>query len=87
MSNALAKAIGHAAAHELVAQACRRALEGNLHLREVVRVDEKITAHLSSDVLNALFDPQQHVHAAARLVDQALAAAQVLMPSSPTEDA
>jgi 3-carboxy-cis,cis-muconate cycloisomerase len=74
VSTALARAIGRAAAHQLVERACRHALEQRRHLLEVVLGDAEITEHLSAAELKSLFDPGQHVRAAARLVDQALAA-------------
>jgi 3-carboxy-cis,cis-muconate cycloisomerase len=75
VSTALARAIGHAAAHQLVERACRHALETGRHLQEVVSGDAEIAKHLSAAELKSQFDPQQHVRAAARLVDRALAAA------------
>jgi 3-carboxy-cis,cis-muconate cycloisomerase len=75
VSTALARAIGHAAAHQLIERACRHALETSRHLQEVVAGDAEITEHLSSAELKSLFEPQQHIRAAARLVDRALAAA------------
>jgi 3-carboxy-cis,cis-muconate cycloisomerase len=74
VSTALARAIGHAAAHELVERACRQAHEEGRHLQEVVVNDAEITEHLPAAELQLLFDHRQHVRAAARLVDQALAA-------------
>jgi 3-carboxy-cis,cis-muconate cycloisomerase len=74
VSTALARAVGHAAAHHLVERACRDALAKGRPLLEVVSGDAEITEHLSATELQSLFDPQQHVRAAARLVDQALAA-------------
>jgi 3-carboxy-cis,cis-muconate cycloisomerase len=75
VSTALARALGHATAHQLVERACRQALETRRHLQEVVLSDPEITGHLSAGELQSLFDPRLHVRAAARLVDQALAAA------------
>jgi 3-carboxy-cis,cis-muconate cycloisomerase len=84
VSTALARAIGHTAAHQAVERACREALAQNRPLQEVVSEDAAITRHLSAAELTALFDPQQHVRAAARLVDRALAAWES-SASSPTE--
>jgi 3-carboxy-cis,cis-muconate cycloisomerase len=75
VSTALARAVGHAAAHQLVERACRRATEESRHLQEIASSDAEITAHVSAVELKSLFDPGQHVRAAARLVDEALAAA------------
>jgi 3-carboxy-cis,cis-muconate cycloisomerase len=85
VSTALARAIGHAAAHKLVERACRNVLEQCRHLQEVVLSDVEITEHLSATELKSLFDPQQHVRAAARLVEQALAHAWGNISSSPKE--
>jgi 3-carboxy-cis,cis-muconate cycloisomerase len=85
VSTALARAIGHAAAHDLIERACRQALDDRRHLQEVVLGDSEITRHLSAAELQALFDPQQHVRAAARLVDQALEAVRDSIASSPAE--
>jgi 3-carboxy-cis,cis-muconate cycloisomerase len=84
VSTALARAIGHAAAHQLVERACRDTLAKSCHLQEVVSSDAEITEHLSAAELKLLFDPLQHVRAAARLVDQALVAWGNIS-SSPTE--
>jgi 3-carboxy-cis,cis-muconate cycloisomerase len=75
VSTALARTIGHAAAHRLVERACREALATSRHLQEVVSADAEIAGHLSATELTKLFDPQPHVRAGARLVDRALAAA------------
>jgi 3-carboxy-cis,cis-muconate cycloisomerase len=75
VSTALARAVGHAAAHQLVERACRLALEKSRHLQEVVSGDAEITELLSAAELKSLFDLQPHVCAAARLVDRALAVA------------
>jgi 3-carboxy-cis,cis-muconate cycloisomerase len=72
VSTALAPAVGHAAAHKLVERACRRAVEESRHFQEVVLGDAEITGHLSAAGVNSLFDPHQHVRAAARLVEQAV---------------
>jgi 3-carboxy-cis,cis-muconate cycloisomerase len=85
VSTALARVIGHAAAHQLVERACRDARAQSRHLQEVVSGDAEFTEHLSAAELKSLFDPQQHVRAAARLVDRALAAAWGNISSSPTE--
>jgi 3-carboxy-cis,cis-muconate cycloisomerase len=85
VSTALARAVGRAAAHELVESACRRAREEGRHLREVILNDAGITAHISTAELTSLFDPQQQVRASARLVAEALAFASSKLSSLPTE--
>jgi 3-carboxy-cis,cis-muconate cycloisomerase len=85
VSTALAAAIGHAAAHKLVQRACGHAKEKSRHLQDIVLDDAEITGHLSAAELKSLFDPWRHIRAAARLVDQALAAATARV-ASPTEE-
>jgi 3-carboxy-cis,cis-muconate cycloisomerase len=85
LSTALAQAIGRGAAHQRVERACQRAREGRCHLSYVVVSSPDITEHLSAAQLKSVFDPQQHVRAAARLVDRALAVALSIISSSPTE--
>jgi 3-carboxy-cis,cis-muconate cycloisomerase len=82
VSTALAPVVGHAAAHLLIQRACRQAALENRHLQDVVLDDAEITGHLSAGELKSLFDPQQHVRAAARLVEQALAAATEVLSST-----
>jgi 3-carboxy-cis,cis-muconate cycloisomerase len=85
VSSALAQALGRAAAHKLVERACRQALEQNRHLLEIASEDAEITANFSAAQLQSLFDPRQHVRAAARLVDQALTASRASVSPSPQE--
>jgi len=47
--------------------------------------DAEITANVSATQLQSLFDPRQHVRAAALLVDQALLAAERAVSSLPRE--
>jgi 3-carboxy-cis,cis-muconate cycloisomerase len=86
VSTAVAPALGHAAAHKLVERACRQAVEENRPLQDVVLGDAEIAGYLSPAEVKSLFDPQQHVRAAARLVDQALTAASTSLSSSPVEE-
>jgi 3-carboxy-cis,cis-muconate cycloisomerase len=87
ISTALAKSTGHAKAHTIVEHACHRALEEGRHLRDVVLADSEITAHVAAAELTALFEPQKHIRAAARLVDQALAKYARFHPHAPVEGA
>jgi 3-carboxy-cis,cis-muconate cycloisomerase len=75
VSTALARIIGHAAAHKLVERACRQAVEAGRPLQEIVLGDAEIAGHLSAAELTSLFDPRPHILAAAKLTEQALAAA------------
>jgi 3-carboxy-cis,cis-muconate cycloisomerase len=73
VSTALARKVGHAAAHKLVERACHVAQETRRDLLAIVRDDADIARHLSVAEVQGLFDPEQHIRAAARLVDKALA--------------
>lgn len=71
---ALAAKIGKLAAHHLVEDACRLAVEQNQHLRDVLGKDARVTAHLSAADLGRLFDPEKYLGLAEQLVDRVLAA-------------
>jgi 3-carboxy-cis,cis-muconate cycloisomerase len=76
VADALARSLGHAAAHDLVRRASHQAARQERHLRDVLLEDQQCAAYLSPAEWEQLFDPRGHVDAAARLVDQALAAHQ-----------
>jgi 3-carboxy-cis,cis-muconate cycloisomerase len=82
VSAALARRIGRAAAHAVVERACRQAIEQRRSLQQVIADDAEIASHLSTDERQRLFDPQQHIAAAARLVDRAIAASSSTISSS-----
>ncbi len=69
---ALAGKIGKSDAHHLVEAACRKAAAGKQHLRDVVMADAKITAHLSADKINELFEPLAYQGASQALIDRLL---------------
>ena len=71
VATALARSIGRPRAQELVTAACRRT-EGGQHLKEVVRADPEITAHLSERALEALFQPESYLGSTKALIDRAL---------------
>jgi 3-carboxy-cis,cis-muconate cycloisomerase len=85
VSAALANKIGRNTARQLVENACRRAVEERRHLQEAAAGDAEIAKLLSATELKSLFDPHEHVRAAARLVDQSLAAARHKVSTSPTD--
>ena len=70
---ALAPAVGRQAAHHLVAEACRRAVERGAHLGEVLAADPEVTAHLAPERLRALLDPENYTGLAGAFVDRVLA--------------
>lgn len=71
---ALGGKIGRLPAHHLVEAACRRAVAGKRHLRDVLGEDAEVRKHLTEADLQRLLDPANYVGLAATLVERALAA-------------
>jgi 3-carboxy-cis,cis-muconate cycloisomerase len=71
---ALGAKIGRLAAHELVEAACKRAVAGRRHLREVLAADGTVTAHLSAAELDRLLDPVNYLGSAEEFVARVLKA-------------
>jgi 3-carboxy-cis,cis-muconate cycloisomerase len=71
---ALAPAVGRQAAHHLVAEACREAVERELELFEVLAGNAEVTAHLTRERLRALLDPKNYTGLAGAFVDRVLEA-------------
>jgi 3-carboxy-cis,cis-muconate cycloisomerase len=67
---ALAPALGRDEAHHLVAAACQKALEADMHLLEVLCAEPHVTAHLSRAQLEALLDPENYTGLAGAFVDR-----------------
>ncbi len=70
---ALAPAVGRQEAHHLVAAACRRAIEADRPLLDVVRETPEVTAHLPPERLARLLDPASYTGLAGAFVDRVLA--------------
>ena len=70
----LGSKLGRLAAHERVEAACRLAVTGGRHLRQVLAEDPVVTAQLDTLDFDRLFDPQNYIGAATALVDRVLAA-------------
>ena len=70
---ALGGRIGRLPAHHLVEAACRRAADGQRHLRDVLGADPEVRKHLSPADLQRLLDPANYVGLAEALVERALA--------------
>lgn len=73
VSIALAQRIGRDAAHHLIEQCCRRAVQEGAHLRLVLGEEPQVTAELSAVELDRLLDPTQYLGQARRWVERALA--------------
>ncbi|PBP88340.1 3-carboxy-cis,cis-muconate cycloisomerase [Pseudomonas syringae] len=73
VSIALAQRIGRDAAHHLVEQCCRRAVEQGAHLRQVLGEIPQISEQFSSDELDRLLDPAHYLGQARHWVERAVA--------------
>jgi len=73
VSIALAQRIGRDAAHHLIEQSCRRAVEQGAHLRQVLGETAQVTEQLSSEELDRLLDPAHYLGQARRWVERAVA--------------
>lgn len=73
VSIALAQRIGRDAAHHLVEQCCRRAVEQSAHLRQVLGETPQVSEQFSSDELDRLLDPAHYLGQARHWVERAVA--------------
>ncbi|ARA81603.1 3-carboxy-cis,cis-muconate cycloisomerase [Pseudomonas ficuserectae] len=73
VSIALAQRIGRDAAHHLVEQCCRRAVEQGAHLRQVLGETPQVSEQFSSDELDRLLDPAHYLGHARQWVERAVA--------------
>ena len=81
---ALAPRLGKAPAHQLVETACKKALEGDRHLKEVLQEDSAIQGYLKPNELDSLFDPRKYTGSASAFIDRVLDQARetIAAPSS-----
>jgi len=70
---ALAEKIGKNDAHHLIEAASKQAVAGKRHLRDVLKADANVTAHLSVDRIEKLFEPMAYQGVAQALIDRLLA--------------
>ncbi|KIH82910.1 3-carboxy-cis,cis-muconate cycloisomerase [Pseudomonas batumici] len=77
---ALSQRIGRDAAHHLVEQCCRRAVEQGAHLRQVLGAEAQVTAQLSAEELDRLLDPAHYLGQSQRWVQRAVAEHHALKP-------
>jgi 3-carboxy-cis,cis-muconate cycloisomerase len=69
----LGREIGRLAAHQLVEAASQRARAEGKHLRAVLSEDREVTKHLDAAEMDKLFDPQEYLGVAERLISRSLA--------------
>ena len=73
VSIALAQRIGRDAAHQLLEQCCRRAVEQGVQLRQVLGETPQVSAELSALELDRLLDPAHYLGQARLWVERAVA--------------
>jgi 3-carboxy-cis,cis-muconate cycloisomerase len=71
---ALAPKIGRDAAHSLVSVACRRAAAENVHLRDILAQEPRVSEALDAQALARLFDPLRYLGQASEFIERALSA-------------
>lgn len=69
---ALAEKIGKSEAHHVVEDASRTAIRERQHLRDVLRGDPRVTAHLGDTRINGLFDATHYQGSAQAMIDRLL---------------
>jgi 3-carboxy-cis,cis-muconate cycloisomerase len=70
---ALGRKIGRLEAHGVVEEASRSAVSGGLALRDVLLADQRVTAELKTEEVDAALDPERYLGSAGALIDRALA--------------
>lgn len=72
LTMALAQHIGRLPAHQLIEQACDKALHTGRHLRDVLTEEAQVLKHLTDADLDRLLDPNNYTGMAAQMVDRVL---------------
>jgi 3-carboxy-cis,cis-muconate cycloisomerase len=70
----LGKQIGKSAAHQLMEAASRKAIEENMHLREILSADVEVSSRLTDSELEKLFDAHNYTGMASQFIDRAITA-------------
>lgn len=75
IASALAARLGKQEAHHLVETAAKRSLKERRHLADVLKEDERVTAHLQPAEIATLFDPSAYQGVAQAFIDRLIASA------------
>lgn len=70
----LAPTVGRLAAHDAVTRCCRRSLDGEASLAELLAADPLVGVHLSRERIDELLDPSGYLGSAVVFVERSLAA-------------
>lgn len=79
---ALADRMGKAPAHLLVGAACKKAIEQNRHLKDVLRNEPGLHGHLAPADLESLFDARNYLGSTDELVERVIGQAREFASSS-----
>jgi 3-carboxy-cis,cis-muconate cycloisomerase len=71
---ALGGKLGRLEAHHVVEEACRKASAEHRHLEEILSEDTRVSAHLSQEEIERLFDPLAYQGVAQDFIDRLIAA-------------
>ena len=77
----LAEKIGRPEAQKLLAEASRRSTAERRHLRDILRENYAVTAHLPAAELESLFDAHKYLGASEIFIDRAIAASRAARAS------
>ena len=70
----LAPALGRTVAHDVVYDACRKAIADGTHLRDALLADPEVAEKLEAGEIDRLLDPANYLGAADEMIDRVLAA-------------
>lgn len=68
----LAKKVGKMKAHQVLESASRRAIAEKTHLRDVLAADPQVSAYLSKNEIEKLFEPLNYTGVAGQFIDRAI---------------
>lgn len=67
---ALAKKVGHQAAHKIIYEICMKAYDSGQTFKEALLADARITTHLSLERIDDLLNPEKYTGLSSELVDR-----------------
>ena len=71
---AVVAALGRTVAHDVVYDACRKAIADGGHLRDALKADTTIVEKLDASEIDRLMEPTNYLGAADAMIDRVLAA-------------
>jgi 3-carboxy-cis,cis-muconate cycloisomerase len=74
VSAALARKIGRSVAHEILREATRQARDKNQNLSDVLKRNSQVTAHLTPETIDRLFQPCEYLGSTKEFIERVLGA-------------